>query len=241
MTKNPPKNRATASFLVAAVFAVMIFVPESVGIDGFDGGFAISFVSLFIAITAVAVGAMFLGSAAKLDRILRGQNVLVHWIYLPAFWAEFTGKEYLQEKSEKRGLFLTVAAFALFFGFLFWILDNDAGFWVFIVMIGLIGLCFGAWQLSSYSTLRHNGAGGVKEVYISKDAVYLNNKFYTWKAPLTRFSAVNLENNRGIAVLAFRYTIYGRTGPHPCTPRVPVPPGQESTAQLAASQINQLN
>jgi len=241
MTKNPPKNRATASFLVAAVFAVMIFVPESVGIDGFDGGFAISFVSLFIAITAVAMGAMFLGSAAKLDRILRGQNVLVHWIYLPAFWAEFTGKEYLQEKSEKRGLFLTVAAFALFFGFLFWILDNDAGFWVFIVMIGLIGLCFGAWQLSSYSTLRHNGAGGVKEVYISKDAVYLNNKFYTWKAPFTLFNGVSIENIHGIAVLRFKYTVSTRTGPQTYTTRVPIPEGQEEAAHDVLRQINMYN
>ena len=238
MTKNSHKRYAIASFLVAAVFSVLIFIPETVGIDGFDGGFAISLVSLFVTVTGALAGLMFLGSASKLDLLLRGEGVLAHWVYNPDFWAEFTCKEYLQEKSEKKGLFLIVSAFALFFGFLFWILDSEAGFWVFIVMLGVTGLCFAAWQLSSYSNQRNNTAGGVKEVYISKEAIYLNNKFYTWKAPLTHFRSVTQEINRGVPVLVFRYTVYSRTGPQTYTTRLPVPPGQEQTAQRVIEQVN---
>lgn len=238
MTKNLPKRHAAASFLVAAVFAVLIFVPETVGIDGFEGGFAISFVSLFITVAGAVVGVMFLGFACKLDKLLRGEGVLAHWVYQPAFWTEFTQKEYLRENSEKKWLFLIVAAFALFFGFLFWIIDSDAGFWVFLVMLGVTGLCFVAWQLSSYINLRHNSSGGAKEVYISKEAIYLNNKFYTWKAPLTRFKSVTQENNCGLPVLAFRYTLYSWTGPQTYTIRVPIPSGKEQTAERIMEPIN---
>lgn len=220
----------------------MIFVPGAVGIDGFDGGFAISFASILIAVTGVAVGVMFLGSASKLDRLLRGEGVLAHWVYTPQLWVEFTGKEYIEEKSEKKGLFLVIAAFALFFGFLFWILDTEAGFYVFLVMLGLILLCFMAWQLSAWSNLRQNSRSGAKEVYITKDAVYLNSKFITWTGWFSHFNSATLEQRRGMTILVFRYTIYtGRAGPQPYTTRVPVPVGQEQTAQWVMEQINRQN
>lgn len=78
MSSNPPKRTAIASFVVALFATVMIFVPESVGIDDFDGGFAISLVSLLVAISAAIVGVMYLGWAGKLDKILRGEDILAH-------------------------------------------------------------------------------------------------------------------------------------------------------------------
>ena len=166
--------------------------------------------------SGVAVGVMFMGSASKLDRILRGEGVLAHWVYPQEFWEQFMGKEYIEEKSEKKGLFLIITAFALFFGVLFWVLDPEAGFYVFLVMLGLIGLCFMAWQLSAWSNLRQNSRTGIKEVYISKDAVYLNGKFISWTGWFSHFNSVALEQRRGISILVFHYTIYtGRAGPQP--------------------------
>ena len=193
MSHNPPKRTATASFTIALSAAIMIFIPELVGIDGFDGGFAISFVSLVIAITAAIVGLMYLGWAAKVTHIQHGEGILAHWTYTPQFWAEYTQKEYAEEKSEKKGLFLIVSGFALFFGILFWLLDEDAGFFVFLVMLGLIGLVAFAWQFSSWNNYRQNRAEGVKEVYITGEAVFLNNKLVTWKSMFTHFNEVRLR------------------------------------------------
>jgi hypothetical protein len=67
------------------VAALIIFIPELVCIDGFEGGFAISFLSLIIAITAAIVGVMFLSWAAKVSRIQRGEGILAHWVYTPEF------------------------------------------------------------------------------------------------------------------------------------------------------------
>lgn len=132
-----------------------------------------------------------------------------------------------------------MSAFALFFVSYFGYLTLKRAFGVFIVMIGVTGLCLAAWQLSSYSNQRNNTASGVKEVYISKDAIYLNNKFYTWRAPLTHFISVTQEINRGLPVLVFRYTLFSRTGPQTYKTRLPFPPGQEQTAHRAIEQVNQ--
>jgi hypothetical protein len=242
VSRNPPRRHATLCFIIAIAATVMIFVPELVGVDGFDGGFAISFISLFIALTALIVGFIFNGWASKVTKIQRGEGILAHWVYPPEFWAAYTAAEYREEKSEKKILFLIVTGFALFFGILFWLLDEEAGFWVFIVMLGLIGLCGFAWQFSAWSNYQSNRAAGAKEVFITREAVFLNNKLVTWKTAFTRFDDVSFEENRRVPVLVFEYMQYsGRAGMQKYTTRVPVPPGQETAARYVVDQINQQN
>lgn len=205
LSNNPPKRIATASFVVALLGVVMIFVPNLAGINGFDCGFAISVLSLFVAVSAVIVGAMHVGLAKKLDAILRGENVLAHWTYDAYYWREYAEKEYEEEKSEKKGLFLIVSGFALFFGILFWVFDPEAGFIVFLVMIGLIGLVAFAWRFSAWHNYKQN-LSGVKEAYITKDAVYLNKRLYTWTSVLTSFDDVTQKKQRGLSTT--RVSIY---------------------------------
>jgi hypothetical protein len=241
LSSNPPKRTAIFSFAVALFMAIMIFIPETVGIDGFDGGFAISFASLAIALTSAIVGVMYLGWAGKLDKILRGEGILAHWTYTPEHWAKYTKKEYEEEKSEKKGLFLIVTAFALFFGILFWALDPEAGFTVFLMMIGLIGLVAFAWRFSAWNNFRLNRDDGLKEVFITKDAVYMNKKLYTWRTVFTSFDDVTQDDNQGLALLVFKYSTASRTGPQTYTTRVPIPPGQEEAAKYVMQQINMQN
>jgi hypothetical protein len=240
LSKNPPKRTALASFIVALLATVMIFVPGLVGIDGFDGGFAISFVSILVVVVAFIVGVMYLGWAGRLDKILRGEGVLAHWTYTPEVWAEYTKKEYEEEKSEKKGLFIVVSGFALFFGFLFWALDNEAGFFVFLLMLGLIGLIAFTWRFSAWYNYRQN-INGVKEAYITKDAIYLNQSYITWRSIFTSFDEVTEENKCGLPLLVFKYTAANRAGAQTYITRVPIPPGQEEAAKNIMQQINQQN
>jgi hypothetical protein len=240
LTNNQLKRTAYASFVLALSATALIFVPELVGIDGFDGGFAISFISILVAIVAVIVGAMYIGYAGKLEKILRGEGILAHWTYTSELWAEYTQKEYRGEKTEKKGLFLLVSGFALFFGVLFWVLDSEAGFFVFLVMLGLIGLVVFAWQFSAWVNYRQN-IGGVKEAYITKDAIYMNKKFVTWRTLFTSFDKVTQDNNHGLSLLTFKYTTTSRTGSQTYTTRVPIPPGQEENAKNIMQQINLQN
>ncbi len=218
----------------------MIFVPETVGIDGFDGGFAISFASFFIAIVGCVVGVVYLGYAGKLDKILNNQGILAHWTYTPQYWKLYTEKEHQTENAEKKGLFLIISAFALFFGVLFWVLDPEAGFYVFLVMLGLIGLVLFAWRFTVWSNYRQN-LNGSKEAYITKDAVYLNGKLYTWRAPMTNFSGVSIEEKKSLSLLIFKYTTYTRAGPQTYTTRVPIPPDQKQAATWVMEQIKTQN
>jgi hypothetical protein len=237
LSSNPPKTTAIDSFIVALFAAVMTFIPEQIGIDGFNGGFAISFISIIIVATSAIVGILYYGYARRLDRILRGEGVLAHWTYTSDYWKIYMKKEYKEEISEKKGLFIIVSAFALFFGVLFWVLDSEAGFFVFLVMLLLIGLCLIAWQFSAWVNYRQN-ISGVKEAYISKDGIYLNRKFTTWRTLFTSFNGVTIDEKKHMSLLVFKYTSLNRTGAQTYITRVPIPPEQKEAATIVMQQIN---
>jgi hypothetical protein len=241
LTYNPPKRTAKILFLAAVFWAAMIFFPSIAGIDGFDGGYAISLFSLLLAITAGIAAAFSLHSARQLDQTLHGEGLLAHWTYTPNEWRTYSQNEYATENAQKKFLFLVVSAFALAFGVLFWALDPDAGFFVFVAMLGLIGLIGFVWRFTVWLNYRHNSAG-TGEAYITRDAVYLNGRLYSLRAPLTRFEGATLENNRGVRVLAFQYSVFtGRAGTQTYTTRVPVPEGREAEAEEVLRQVNSKN
>ncbi len=184
---------------------------------------------------------MFIGQAKKVDQILRGQGVLAHWIYPVDLWREYAEKEYKTEKAQKKFLVIIVAAFAIFFGLLFWLLDPEPGFIVFLVMMALIGLITLTWQVTAWYNYRKNTSNTTKQVYITKDAVYLNNTLYDWTTALTSFEKVLLQKNKNLNLLVFVFTSLNRTGPQTYTIRVPIPPDQQENAKYIAEQINKAN
>lgn len=241
MSRNPQKKVAVTSFITSVIMTIMIFVPYLADIDPYDGGFAISLVSILIAVTAAIVGLMFIGQAKKVDQILRGQGVLAHWIYPVDLWRQYAEKEYKTEKAQKKFLVIIVAAFAIFFGLLFWLLDPKPGFIVFLVMMALIGLITLTWQVTAWYNYQKNTSNTTKQVYITKNAVYLNNILYEWTTALTSFKKVVLQKNKNLHLLVFVFTSLNRTGPQTYTIRVPIPPDQQENAKYIAEQINKAN
>ena len=241
MNDNPPRKTAVISLFISLIAVAGFFAPGFLGIDGFDCGFAISFVSLLVVIIGVIVALFYFSLAGRLDRILRGEGVLAHWTYSPEYWREYAQKEYAEEKSEKKGIFIVVCGFALFFGFLFWFLDAEAGFFVFLMMMGLIGLVAFVWLFSSWYNYKQN-LSGIREAFITKDAIYMNKKLYAWRTVLTSFDEVTLRESHSLPLLVFKYTVTNvRTGPQTYTTRVPIPPGEEETAKEIMRQINEQN
>jgi hypothetical protein len=223
--------------VVTAVGILMIFGPGFVGIDGFEGGFAISFVGLFVAILGLVVAGFYFQQANILGGILRGEGLLVHWMFDDEMWKEYTRKEYAEEISEKKGLFVIVSIFALFFGFLFWFFDNEAGFFVFLVMLGLIGLVGFAWRFSTWY-YREQNERGTKEAYIARSGVYMNRRLYTWRLFSAKLLGVEIRNSNGLTFLKFSYTAFTGPSSQTYTIRVPIPIGQEEVAKSIIQQLN---
>lgn len=238
MKDNPPRKTAIVWSVITVISVIMIFVPGLIGIEGFEGGYAISFVSLFAALGSAAIALIYAWQASILDRILRGEGLLVHWTYSLEKWKEYCKKEFAEEKMEKKGLFIVVSAFALFFGVLFWAIDAESGFFVFLGMLGLIAIVGLAWQLSTWYYYRQNMSGGA-ETYIARDGLYMARRLYAWRILGARLISVNLEEKRGLTQLVFNIRASTGTGSQAYKVRVPVPDGQEENAKRIIQQVGQ--
>jgi hypothetical protein len=228
MPYNPQRRSAIICWVVTGLFVFAFFAPYIFGMDGPNGGFAISFISLVAAITMLVVSIMYQGRARALDRILSGENRLAHWKYDPAEWQSFAEKEYAREKTDKRNLFFLVAGISVVVGVGFTIAHHDAGLVVLWVLGGmLILIAFVAFTTTRYNYWMNKKYLG--EAYITPDGVYLNRQlhlFRGWGARLDSFSY-----DEGEKFIAFQYSTPNRNGRADYTLRVPVPNGKEEEAR----------
>lgn len=97
-----------------------------------QGGCAVSFVAFFIALWSAVVAVFFWGRAQVFDRLITGKDGLIHWTYQPLEWQRYTEFELKEQMFENKGLLFIVAGWALFFGALFWLLDRESGWIVFL-------------------------------------------------------------------------------------------------------------
>jgi MFS family permease len=230
INNNPPLQTTIAWAIITILSVFGIFAPGIFGIKGFDGGFAISFVCIFLAIIGIIVVVIYIGRARLLNRILSGENTLAHWKYSPEEWRKYTEKEYKEERQLKRGLFYVISGIAVLVGIIFFLADHKGGLWVLVAMLGLVAIiAFTAWFTSWYNYRQNKKYLG--ETYITEEAVYINRQLHTWRGLGTRLDSVNLTEGKPPMLLQFVYSAPTRTGMQEYTVRIPVPVGEEEAAE----------
>lgn len=226
---NPPRDTAVAWCWITGLSVFGVFAPSIFGMDGFNGGFAISFICGFLAIIGIIVMVIYFGRAATLDRIFTGKDLLAHWTYPREEWVAYAEAEYKRERKWKTQLFWIVAVMALLAGGGCFIFDQEAGGVVFLVMLGLVAIiAFVAFFTSWYNyrqNLRYNG-----EAFIAPYAVYLNRQLHTWNSLAAWLESVELKDEKQ-PYLQFRYMAPTRTGLQSYDANVPVPKGKEEEAR----------
>jgi hypothetical protein len=235
MPFNPQRRTAMVAWIITALFIFGVFAPSIFGMDGFNGGFALSFFCIVAAITSLIVAVMYQGRAGALDRILKGETRLAHWTYDPAVWRNYAEKEYVREKKEKRSLFLMVAVISLVVGIIFTIAHPDGGLVVLGVLLALVLLI----AIVAIATTRYDYWMNRKyrgEAYITQDGVYLNRALHMWKG--WGASLDDVSYSEAERYLAFEYSTPNRTGRADYTVRVPVPPGKEVEARQVLAHFN---
>ena len=99
---NPPRRTSLIGTGVILVGIIIIFIPSITGMDGFDGGFALSVGGGLVAVTGIITAIIYARLANAVDHILQNKNVLAHWTYSPQEWRQYTEKEHLEDAASKR-------------------------------------------------------------------------------------------------------------------------------------------
>ena len=227
MRQNPERKSSIVSVVIAAVGIIIMFVPAILGMEGMAGGYAVVVLGIVVLITGIVAFFVYTWRAKKLDDMLNGKNLLVHWTYTQDEWQRYTEKAHEEKKSAHKTLFLIISGFAIATGAGFFIKDPDSGKYVFLVMLGLIVIIGFVAYLTTMLDYRRNKKN-LGEAYIATDGVYLNRVLHTWKGLATHLDNVVYEEEA--QSLIFTYIALDRIGLHSYTVRVPVPQGQKAKA-----------
>ncbi len=236
--KNKKRRTANRSLIFLLLGLFMMFGPINLGwVDGMGGGFALAVFGLLIAVTGFVSWIIFLKLARRQDAILSGKNLIVHWKYQLEEWQKYTENEYKTDRRGKKILFFIVAAFALFFGVLFFILDPENGIYVLFVMLGLIAIIGLTAILSTRFSYQQNKKY-LGEAIISKDGVYLNKQLHVWNIISSHLDSVELISEEDPPEIEFTYSTSGYRNNNTYSARVPVPKGQEAMALHVVEVFN---
>jgi hypothetical protein len=235
---NPSRRTALIWGAIMIVGFFVMFLPPIIGLDGFDGGFALSILGGFIAMVAIIAMVIYLKLANILDRITKKENVLAHWEYTPEQWKVYTEREHEEDATDRRNLFFMVAVIALIVGIVMMILVRENYLVITCIILGIIAITgIAAWS----STLANymNNKRRLGEVYIALDGVYLNRQVHVWKGIGNILEEIAFEeDDHKQPRIRIEYSSPGRDSRNFYTARVPVPPGQEELAQRIVADIS---
>ena len=218
---------------LASIFG--IFAPSIFGMDGFNGGFAISFFCIILAITMGVVTVMYSGRAKSLDTMLDKKNVLAHWTYTPEEWQGYTQKAYSADTKGKWDLYKLVMAITIIVCFGFFLFHRDSGVIMIDVVVGL-GILLAAVILITTNYDHVQNKKRVGDVYLTSNGAYVNRQLHLWKGWGARLD--DIRYNEKDRIIEISYSAPSTNMRNTFTVRVPVPMGQEAKAREVITQLN---
>ena len=232
--KNKPRTIAIIFTVLLFGFIFLIFLPPINSLEGLDGGFALSLVSLFLAISSLIVAIIYFQLAQKFKRITSGDSFIAHWRYEREEWLKFTEKEYKYEKNKNRMLLLFIGVIALVVFIIFSLVNHDSWLIMVMVWLGLMALLsifaflvpwlnYKARKKSSY------------ELYLSKNGVYIGGSFHVWGFLGSKLEEAAFDEKKMQVILNYSYLT--RTGPSNEIVHIPVPPSKIDAAREAVEKL----
>jgi ABC-type lipoprotein release transport system permease subunit len=104
----------------------LIFLPSIIGLDGFDGGFAMIAISIMLFLpTGITVMVIYKKRARLLNLLLSGENLIAYWQYGIEEWQKYAEEEYLRNKANKKIMFIILLVISAIVGILFLIIAED--------------------------------------------------------------------------------------------------------------------
>jgi len=236
---NPERRIAKGAVWVTVLAVMGIFAPGLLGIDGMDGGFAISFLAFFIAICGLVVALMFRRRAAEVDRLLAGNELLAHWEYPAEPWHQYVADETIARHGANRSIVWLVAVWAIPIGLLFWLFDHEGGLVVMLVMIGLCLLMAAVgWGLPLIWQRRRRTRP--TQTWIGERAAFFDNVLFRWDGFGNRLDQVTLHPaaDQTPPLLHLHLSSLSRVGWQPYDLRMPVPEDKWLEAQELAHTLS---
>ncbi len=231
MTPNNEWKKVAASLITAVVFSFVCII-SFFTLDGMSGGYALAFVSFFLAVSGIAVALLFVHRARVMDEILTGPVPLAHWIYPEEMARASAEREYRDYRERNRAMFIVIGGMLVLVALIFLLFVADGGLetglflLVFAVFLYLISRVAPGFERRRAMHAPHE-AFIARTGIIYEGAVYPFRSFLMWRDGCSYRKA----DKKGPAMIIFSFSqLVGRFIIQPFDVTIPVPAGEEEKA-----------
>jgi hypothetical protein len=161
-------------------------------IDGMAKGYAIAFVSFFIALWGIAVAALFFHRARVKDAILNSNQLLAHGVYHPEMARDSAQREYREFLERNRAMFILIGGMLGVVSLVFIIFIEDGGLFhgtfllIFTVVLFIIARITPKLELNRALKAPH-------EAYIAQNGIICKGAVYPFQSFMMRMDKVSLQ------------------------------------------------
>ncbi len=250
MTVQQPKNPEVAGLIVGvaltAAGALAALLPFVVEMDMMGEGYALVFIGGFVALIGLVTAWVFRGRVLAVQRLWAGSDLLAHWCYDTAAGEQLVEDQYAEYRSHNTALYFVVAAFILVIGGaclgLTYLTEGEVLWpmaYVFLSLLVLLGaVAFLAPQIE-----RRRAQHAARDVYIGRQGMIVQGALHAWGTALEQLAQVEYTTTAQGPELCFTIRSLSSVGALHYTSRtvrVPVPPGQEQSAQAVVQHFQAL-
>ncbi len=231
MTSNTEWKKVAASLIAVVIFSLACLISYFT-IDGMSGGYALAFISFFLAVSSVAVTLLFVHRARVMDGILSDPHLLAHWIYPEEMAKKSVEREYRNYQERNRAMFIIISGMFVLVSLFFMIFMGEGGLQTGIFLLAFTVFLFIISRVAP-ELERHRAMGAPNEALIARTGFIYEGAVYPFRSFLITWDGVLLRNadKNNPAVLVFSFTqLNGRFIVQPFDVVVPVPPGEEEIA-----------
>jgi hypothetical protein len=225
------------SLFLAAIFSVAC-IYAFIFIDGFSGGYAIAFVSFFLAVSAVAVSALFFHRARVMDSILNSTRLLAHWTYSADEAEQSARREYADYQERNRAMFLVIGGMLVLVALIMMIFAGEGGFITGVFLLAVTVFLFIVSRVAPKIALKY-ALSSSRDVYIAENGIIYEGAVYPFQSLLMGMDGAAFQEKTGKkpAVLIFSFTqSVGLNIRSPFDIEIPVPNEEEEKARKIAER-----
>jgi hypothetical protein len=238
MTLNTEWKKMSASLIAAVAFTVLCLVSYFF-IDGMSGGFAIAFVSFFLAISSFVAALLFFTRARSMDTIIFDPSPLAHWIYPEEMARASVEREYQEFKERNHAMFIIIGGMLAVVALFFLIFVQEGGLETAVILLAIAALLFVVSRVTPWLE-RRRAMTSPHEAVITHQGIVYEGSVYPFRSFLVFWHGVTLQEPKKKipATLVFSFTqLVGRFIIQPFDVVVPVPAGEEERAGRIVQQL----
>jgi hypothetical protein len=227
MIPNTEWKKVSASMLAGAIFALVCILSYTI-IDGMNGGYALAFISFFLAVSSAAVALLFRYRARMMDRILADPSPLAHWTYPKEMDYASVEREYQDYRERNHVMFILIGGMLVLVALFFLIFVSEGGLETGIFLLAFTAFLFVISRLAPWLE-RQRAIHTPGEAVITRDGIIYEGSVYPFHSFLVSRDGVSFrkEDKKNDAALVFSFTqLVGRFIIQPFDIVVPVPPGE---------------